>query len=364
MKKLVSIVLSLAILLSCVGVFASSGEKITVTLNGEALAFDVEPVIENDRVMVPFRAIFEALGCNVTYNVQEGRQFVTAIRGENQLIFQIGAYDMWVNGNAEALDVPPVIKQGRTLVPVRALSEAFGAEVEWVDETKTVAITSKEGQHKIKTVTAQKDLKDENGKILIYISYAYPVIENAEESSYIAQINDEYKAFAEKFVQEAESFGEDAELLREEMGEDNYHPMEFILSYDVHADRKNILSVTNYMFYYTGGAHPNSARVSRTFDMANEKELALSDVVNGDESERRTMIYDVFVNYMAEIYEGFSAETAKVIDEEIENVKFYLTDNGLVLYFDVYSIGPYAMGYPTVELEYTEGVFKIDWSKE
>lgn len=362
MKKIISTILTFVLLCSSVAVFGAN-DDVTVTMDGETMEFDVEPVMENDRVLVPFRAIFEALGCNVTYTEDDGKQFVTAMRGDNQLIIEIGAYDMCVNGNVEALDAPAVIKNGRTLVPVRAVSETFGANVEWMGDSKTVAVATKQGQHKIKAVTGEKDIKDENGTTLICITYSYPVIENPEENGYISQLNDEYKTYAQKFVQEAEEHVEDAMFMLEEMGSD-YLPMELSLSYEVHADRKDILSITNYCYYGLGGAHPNTTRQSRTFDTAKEMELAFSDIVNGNEDERHTMVYDVFIKYFEENYEGFSKEMAEVIDEEADNVKFYLTDDSLVLYFDVYQVSSYAMQYPTVELSYTPGVFKIDWSKE
>ena len=156
MKKIISIMLALTMFCSSVAVFGAEmvvTDKITVTMDGEDMDFDVEPVMENDRVLVPFRAIFEALGCNVTYTESDGKQFVTAMRGDHQLIIEIGAYDMCVNGNTEAVDAPAVIKDGRTLVPVRAVSETFGANVEWIDDSNTVAVATKQGQHKIKAVT-------------------------------------------------------------------------------------------------------------------------------------------------------------------------------------------------------------------
>ena len=140
----------------------------------------------------------------------------------------------------EALDVPNVIKNGRTLVPVRAVSETFGANVEWIGDSKTAAVTTKQGQHKIKTVTGEKDIKDENGTTLIYITYSYPLIENTEENGYIDQLNDEYKAYAEKFVQESEEHADDARLMLKEMGVD-YRPMAFSLSYEIQTDSLSIL---------------------------------------------------------------------------------------------------------------------------
>ena len=366
MKKFVSIVVSLAVLCLSVSVFCAESDvsdEITVTMNGENMVFDVNPIMESDRVLVPFRAIFEALGCNVYYNESDGKQFVMAMRGNNSIIIEIGAYDICINGNVEALDVPAIIKDDRTLVPIRAVSEAFGANVNWIDDAKTVEITTKQGQHKITPVTATEEIKAENGTTLIHIAYTYPVIDNPDNNEYISQINNEYKEYAQNFVNDAKSNTEDAQLLLEQKGAD-YNPMEYDLSYEVHTDRRDIISITNYCYYYLGGAHPNTTRQSTTFDTANEKELVLSDIVNGNDDERHTMVYDVFVKHLEETYENFSAEMAGNIADETDNVKFYLTDDYLVLYFDVYQVGPYVIGYPTVELSYTPGVFKIDWSNE
>ena len=82
MKKFVSIVVSLAVLCLSVSVFCAESDvsdEITVTMNGENMVFDVNPIMESDRVLVPFRAIFEALGCNVYYNESDGKQFVMAM---------------------------------------------------------------------------------------------------------------------------------------------------------------------------------------------------------------------------------------------------------------------------------------------
>ena len=98
------------------------------------------------------------------------------------------------------------------------------------------------------------------------------------------------------------------------------------------------------------------------FDEAKYKEEVTS--TEDKEATAHQIIYDVFVKYFEENYEGFSQETAELIDDEADNVKFYLTDDSLVLYFDVYQVGPYAMQYPTVELSYSPGVFKLDWSAD
>ena len=74
------------------------------------------------------------------------------------------------------------------------------------------------------------------------------------------------------------------------------------------------------------------------------------------------MAYDVFVKYFEEKYTDLSAELASQIDKATENTKFYLTDNSLVLYFDMNQLDLPLDYIPTVELKYNEDLFKIDLS--
>lgn len=74
------------------------------------------------------------------------------------------------------------------------------------------------------------------------------------------------------------------------------------------------------------------------------------------------MAYDVFVKYLEEKYTDLSPELASQIDKATENTKFYLTDNSLVLYFDMNQLDLLIDYIPTVEIKYNEGLFKIDLS--
>ena len=112
--------------------------EIAVMLNGEWMQFDVPPVLMNDRTMVPFRAIFEALGCTVSWD--DETQTAIGVRNGAEIELPIGSEKAFVAGNGCILDQPAVLKDGRTLVPLRFVSEALGAQVQWIDETQTVKI--------------------------------------------------------------------------------------------------------------------------------------------------------------------------------------------------------------------------------
>lgn len=120
---------------------ANQNDTIRVTLNGRAINFGpVAPMQQAGRVLVPLRGVFEALGAFVDYN--NATQSITATRGDTRVQLTIGSARAYVNGAARALDVPAQVQSGRTLVPLRFVSEALGATVLWNDAQRQVLITT------------------------------------------------------------------------------------------------------------------------------------------------------------------------------------------------------------------------------
>ncbi|MDO5399103.1 MAG: copper amine oxidase N-terminal domain-containing protein [bacterium] len=139
-KKLSVALLSLAMFFNTYGLIGYAEDDISVTLNGETLAFDVPPQLIDNRTMVPLRKIFEAMGAEVDWN--NDTQTVTATKGDERVIATINSKNVYVSGETKELDVPPMIIDDRTLVPVRFVAEAFGANVNWDEATKTVFINT------------------------------------------------------------------------------------------------------------------------------------------------------------------------------------------------------------------------------
>ncbi|WP_145049471.1 CotH kinase family protein [Paenibacillus xylanexedens] len=114
---------------------------ISVTLDEQSVAFpDQEPLEVSGRVMVPVNAIFEALGAEVTWNPTA--KTVTAVLNDQTFVLKIGSSTATVNGTSVEIDSSAIIKNSRTLVPVRFISEALGLKVDWDQSTATVKITS------------------------------------------------------------------------------------------------------------------------------------------------------------------------------------------------------------------------------
>lgn len=132
------LIISLVILLSLFSTAAAYASP-NVILNGTSVFFDVPPTIEDGRTLVPLRAIFEAIGADVAWD--NNTQTVTASKGGTEINLTIGG-QAYKNGVLVTLDVPAKLIDGRTMVPLRFISEAFGGEVNWDAATQTIVITT------------------------------------------------------------------------------------------------------------------------------------------------------------------------------------------------------------------------------
>ncbi len=141
--KLISVVLMLVIVSTVMLVPVLANGEISVYLDNEKIQFDVAPLLVNGRTMVPMRAIFEKLGAVVYWD--NNNRTAIAQKGNITVSIAIDETTLYKNGEAIIFDVPAQLIAGRTLVPLRAVSEAFDCEVFWNGDTQTVNISSSMG---------------------------------------------------------------------------------------------------------------------------------------------------------------------------------------------------------------------------
>ena len=122
-------------------IISKTNRDISVTVSGEKVEFDQKPIIYNDRTMVPMRKIFEALGADVTWD--DSTKTATGTKGDKVVKLSVGQRSMRINGKTIMLDTAPIILGGRTLVPARAIAEGLGCEVGWDEANNLVTITEK-----------------------------------------------------------------------------------------------------------------------------------------------------------------------------------------------------------------------------
>ena len=118
-----------------------ASEDISVVLDGEKLDFDVAPIMEDGRVLVPLRTIFKKYGAVLEWNGKFNKTSAQ-IRGANGVYVsvQIGKEIAYKNNSSFKLEIAPKMVDGRTFVPVRFIAKVLEAKVSWDEKTKTVFI--------------------------------------------------------------------------------------------------------------------------------------------------------------------------------------------------------------------------------
>lgn len=115
-----------------------NADSLFVTVNGVRVKSDVSPIIENGRMLVPLRAVFERLGAEVTWD--DNLKCATCTIGEISVCVTLNSSFATVNGETFVLDASPKLTNEHILVPLRFISESLGATVTWREDTKTAEI--------------------------------------------------------------------------------------------------------------------------------------------------------------------------------------------------------------------------------
>ena len=213
MKKIVSIVLALCMLVSVCAMPAMADEAvaisqmqtkdiITIMVDGvyvDCAKYGQMPVIVEGRTLVPLRSVFEALGATVEWD-NETRS-VASVKGDVTVTLAVDSKEMTVNGTVKTLDVPAQIMNDRTMVPVRAVAEAFGANVNWDNETRTVVIKNMAEPSDTNVASEQEELENMT-KTFINLSYHmnYDKLVNLVVDSSV------YAEFTEKGINDIKSY--------------------------------------------------------------------------------------------------------------------------------------------------------------
>ena len=337
MKKLISMLLCLAVtsVIFCSAVWADSG--INVVVNGESIDFtgDQEPVIQNGRTLVPFRAVFEKMGADVKWF--EDIKLCEATYGSITVGIAIGDDKVTIGeGNVIETDVPAQIINGRTMVPLRVLSESIGAEVSWDGETKTVSVTTSEPAGEIPASLEYDMIKEtyEDDAGNITIAYNYPKITTKYTSTdkMNSSIEENIKTFISKVAEYYISKSEDVNV---EIG-----------CYVVY-NNSGLFSIEMY--------NGENVLYGKTFATVAGSELTSLDGV---------------VQYGNETVMDYGKERLAEITGDNGNIVFYVVEGGIVFYYD--NTDNYEEGIASVLVTYVElddhfmaeGVGSIEYEKE
>ena len=143
MKKFLSIILLTGMLLGIgTNVTATENGKVTVMLDGTEVQFpDAQPFIDTrDRTLVPIRFVSEAMGAEVSW--EQDTDTAVIKKDGDTVRYTIGSMKAYLNNEVIVFDTYGILKEDRTFVPLRFISEMLGCDVDWNGESYVVTITS------------------------------------------------------------------------------------------------------------------------------------------------------------------------------------------------------------------------------
>lgn len=318
------------------GTMAFAHPEITVTVDGSQLAFDQPPVIIDDRTLVPMRSIFEALGCEVAWD--EPSQSITSIHGNDVLMMYIGDTSLYRNGVViYEMPVEAQIVNGRTLVPVRAISEALGAEVLWNGDTYEVDITSTTStSDTYSSGVYTQNATDASGGILITGKVNYPSGEMTAEEKSAYETQSKY-VLANFF-----------DVYSDAATVDFPFSVEYVL--DLTRCDSGYTS-----FVVTESTTIGSATMIDKFGVvynASGKKLEISDVVGDSNSEIEEFLLTSFLALAEESPNKFNDDVEDDIEDHLEDVTFYVTDDAIGFLMPSGLIAPENSGVIGFEITY------------
>jgi hypothetical protein len=328
MKKRFTVLLALA-LIPLMQTSAFADKDISIIVNGEKVQLDQPPIIEDGRTLVPFRAVLEKMGASVDWD--NNTQTVTCVLADKEVSLVINSDKMQTNQGEITLDVPAKIVNSRTMVPIRAISEGLGAEVDWNEGDRSVIISSYSAEqydgYEMLSIT-----DGISGDFTLPITVKYPVIygDSAEVAAINSSIEAEVRDNIAACKQEYSDFVTDVD--------DTSSDWNIDITYEIKTLNEDIVSMSVTTYSFLGGAHPNTTVKGLTYNLQSGEKMAADDFIDNALTAGKDGIRSM-VEADPEQYPFYDEEQFTLTDSD-----FYIEDNKLVFVVQAYEIAPYARG--------------------
>lgn len=352
MKKILLGILTVFLL----SVTAFAYPPVTVYVDGEKLNFDQLPIIENDRTLVPMRKIFEALDAEVFWD--EPNQSVTAVQGEDVILFRIGETGLYKNNQLiYTMPVSARIVNDRTLVPLRAVAESLGAEVGWDGVHYVVDIHSAENPSERPEENEQdipqkggyaKEVRAKDGTVVLNVDLRCDEVTAGAGAAAIndAMAKETYgqgqaflQAYSEKALREYAKNPKDFRAY--------YYMGTYGLTRETNGYVSFLVSVSSY-----DGTQEGVKYFSHTYRLNSGKECALSDLVSDSREDIEYLWQISFEALIQADSDAFYSDAESRLKKNLDKVDFYLTKNGIAFYLSPGVIAPDEVGAVSFEITY------------
>lgn len=362
MKKLLTPILALALLLACALPALAASDDVSVTVDGAPVVWtDARPFIDdNNRTLCPLRVIGETMGLTVTWDDatrtatftstdivcvngtrSEATRSISFPIDSNQTLIREYRFDAdsnlrYYEGFGPTMDTAAIIRGDRTYAPVRFMAEFFHSAVEWDGDTRTVSITcpgyTPGGAALPLNVTRQDySLYDAAGDMLL--DAYYDLVTVTADSGAAAKINETTAADLARFVKEYNELDIDTEHASIN------GPYEFTCAATPMYNQNGYLSLCYETGWYMGGVF-NGGYYGKTFDTATGELLSVGDCFKMSDEDLLLYIKQILFTEIRYNPDDFFDDAAdKVADYTLDSFDFYLAADGeLIVCIPVYEL--------------------------
>lgn len=274
-QQITALFCGMALLMGTVPAYATE-QTIAVTLNGEPVVFDGQkPIIQNDITWIPLRGVLETMGVDVSWN--SDTKTITLTEADKVGILTMGS-DVFQAGNKEVQIAAPVQNfNGSAMIPLRTVSEYFGADVKWDSQTRTIAITKQPPVQYLTDATYKQMAENENGDITVFATAIYPVLTEAVPEEKRDAVN---ASIAKKAKQAVDTYVEQAKKEKAQTDADgNIIKRQMVISYEDVYYGNGMLSYLMVAKEYQNHTNGKDVGFGVTFNLTNGKEMRLAELM-------------------------------------------------------------------------------------
>ena len=333
----------LAVLSMCAIGFAAADSQSAITLDGTKI--EAAAYVDEGGVYLPLRAVCEALGYEVQWSGTDNTISVTghgkniAIDLNNQLITADDHVYYMSKGYKLIAD--------RTYLGTDFFSANFGLEVRWDRQSEIVQL-----ERVTENPISIKTMKEFSETEIIKITLQFPQIDGLTDKTVQDSINSIFKEAAMAAKDEGLKNADEMKKDRASGYGGSPNKCETYFDYSLNYNQNGLLSVVFKDYQYTGGAHGSTAQSSYTFNLNTGEEYTLKDLFNSDANYVSFISDTVRKEINERVKEGSLFEELTPFNTIREDHDFYLSDDGIVIYFQQYEYWPYAAGIQEFTVEY------------
>ncbi|GGH35711.1 hypothetical protein GCM10008013_42170 [Paenibacillus segetis] len=310
-------------------------QMVTVTLDGKPLK--QQGIQGKEGVLVPLELIRKGLKLPVKYDAKS-KQYT--IKRQNVIVqlqpTESGA-NATVNGSTQILPYEWKVIGDKPYVSVKVLTDHLGYTSSWNEESKTLnLVPHRMNDIKVSTRTINESIPEATIKV------QYPQVSGLRSKEAEKKINTLLQSKADTFVKDA------LKEAKESQPSPNGSKYEYQANYTVTYNRNGVLSILEQTYAYTGGAHGNSVRDGLNFRLSDGKLLTLDELLRANPKYRE--IVDPAIKKKFEETEGYFGNFTTVGP----NPSYYLKDDGVVIFFQLYEYVPYVNGFAEFYFPFTE----------